>query len=87
MSGVGEQDERDDLAAYIAEQAKRDPGFPRAVADALEQRRALHRTAGQAGESAGSAPRRELTKIGMHAIARDQRARYHRNGAQRKRGR
>ena len=87
MSGVDEQDERDDLAAYIAEQAKSDPGFPQAVADALERRRAQRRTAGQAGASAGSAPRRDLTKIGTHAIARDQRDRYHRNGTQRKRGR
>ena len=87
MSGVDEQDERDDLAAYIARQAESDPGFPQAVADALERRRAQRRAAGQAGAPAGSAPRRDLTKIGMHAIAREQRDRYHRNGTQRKRGR
>lgn len=87
MSGVDEQDERDDLAAYITEQAESDPDFPQTVAEALERRRAQRRTAGQAGASAGNTPRRDVTKIGMHAIARDQRDRYHRNGTQRKRGR
>ena len=90
MSGVDEQDEqaeRDDLADYIAEQAKSDPGFSQAVADALERRRAQRRTAGRAG-AAASAPRRDLTRIGMHATDREPRERYHRNnGTQRKRGR
>jgi hypothetical protein len=86
MNGVDEQDERDDLAAYIAKREQREPGFGAEVEAALRARRA-RRATGQTGASAGSAPGRDLTKIGMHAIARDQRGRYHRNGTQRKRGR
>ena len=53
MGGVDEQDERDDLAAYIAKQAESDPGFPQAVADALERRRAQRRSTRQAGTAMG----------------------------------
>jgi hypothetical protein len=75
MAGVDEQDERDDLAAYIAKQAESDPGFPQAVADALERRRAQQRATGQTDMVTGEAPQRDLTKIGMHAIADDERQR------------
>ena len=73
MGGVDEQDERDDLAAYIAKQAECDPGFPQAVADALERRRAQRRATERAGTATGEASQRDLTKLGMHPIADDER--------------
>ena len=75
MGAVDEQDERDDLAAYIAKQAESDPGFPQAVADALERRRAQRRVPGRASMATGEAPQRDLTKIGRHAIADNERQR------------
>ena len=81
MTGIDFDHDGDDLARYIAKRAERDPGFPQLVESALQERREQRRAATQCPSS------RDLTAISMHAVAREQRERYHRNGTQRKRGR
>ena len=92
MAGTDYNDEPDDLARSIAKRAERNPAFPNMVDAALrerqEQRRAeenVERTSAGSVQTARSY-RRNLTAIGMHTIERDYRARYQRNGTQRKRG-